>query len=110
MIPGIAPARKRAAIETDPAVWAKIIIGMEGGIIGPMTAEARAMEVAVSLLYPPFSIVGIIMAPMEEISATAEPETPPKNMQATMVMWARAPGIRPTITSASRTSRAETPP
>ena len=50
------------------------------------------------------------MAPMDEISATAEPDTPPKNMQARMVTWAMAPGIRPTRTSASRTSRVETPP
>ena len=48
--PGIAPARNRAAMDTDPAVWAKMIIGMEGGMIGPMTAEASAMAVAVSFL------------------------------------------------------------
>jgi hypothetical protein len=41
------------------------------------------------------------MAPMDEISATAEPDTPPKNIQARIVMWANAPGIRPTSTSAS---------
>ena len=46
----MAPARNRAAMETEPAVWAKMIMGMEGGMIGPMTAEARAMEVAVSRL------------------------------------------------------------
>ncbi len=109
-MPGTAPARKSAAMETEPAVWAKMIIGIEGGMIGPMTHDARAMDVAVGRLYPPFSMVGIIMAPMEEISATAEPDTPPKNMQARMVMWARAPGIHPTNTSASRTSRVETPP
>src|SRR5512137_808300 len=108
--PGTAPARKSAAMETDPAVWAKMIMGIEGGMIGPMTHEARAMDVAVGRLYPPFSMVGIIMDPMDEISATAEPETPPKNMQARIVTWARAPGIRPTSTSASRTNRVETPP
>ena len=42
--------RNRAAMDTDPAVWAKMIIGMEGGMIGPMTAEASAMDVAVSFL------------------------------------------------------------
>jgi hypothetical protein len=49
-IPGIAPERKRAAMDTEPAVWAKMIMGMDGGMIGPMTAEARAMAVAVSFL------------------------------------------------------------
>ena len=50
------------------------------------------------------------MAPMDEISATADPDTPPKNMQARIVMCANAPGMRPTSTSARRTSRTDTPP
>jgi hypothetical protein len=62
------------------------------------------------LLYPSFSIAGIIIAPIEEISATADPETPPKNIEARMLIWANPPGIRPTITSAIFTRRVEIPP
>ena len=40
------------------------------------------------------------MPPMVETSATAEPVTPPKNIEATQTICASAPGSQPTSTSA----------
>ena len=47
---------------------------------------------------------------MEEVSATAEPEMPPKNMDARIFTWARPPRIQPTKALASVMSRREMPP
>src|SRR4051794_29550781 len=47
---------------------------------------------------------------MEDTSATAEPVTPPKNMDATHTICARLPGNQPTSTSAISTSRRAMPP
>ena len=44
--PGMMPARKRAAIETVPVTWAKTIMAIEGGMIGPIVAEQRTIAVA----------------------------------------------------------------
>ena len=50
------------------------------------------------------------MAPMDETSATAEPVTPPKNIEATHTICARLPGSQPTSTSAISTRRRAMPP
>src|SRR5213595_2666304 len=50
------------------------------------------------------------MLPIDETSATADPVTPPKNIEATTTICARLPGSQPTSTSAMRTSRLATPP
>src|SRR5260221_349315 len=50
------------------------------------------------------------MLPIEETSATADPVTPPKNIEATTTICARLPGSQPTSTSAMRTRRIATPP
>ncbi len=50
------------------------------------------------------------MPPMVETSATAEPVTPPKNIEATQTICASAPGSQPTSTSAISTSRRAMPP
>src|SRR5437660_2232532 len=55
-------------------------------------------------------MAGIIMLPIDETSATAEPVTPPKNIEATQTICARLPGSHPTSTPAMRTSRLATPP
>ena len=54
--------------------------------------------------------MGISMEPSEEVSATAEPEMPPKNMEARMLTCARPPRIHPTQALASVMSRREIPP
>src|SRR4051812_17517472 len=47
---------------------------------------------------------------MEDTSATAEPVTPPKNIEATHTICARLPGNQPTRTSAISTRRRAMPP
>jgi len=54
--------------------------------------------------------MGISIAPMEETSATAEPEIPPKNMEARIFTWARPPRKRPMRALAKPTSLREIPP
>ena len=51
-----------------------------------------------------------MMVPMAATVAGAEPETAPKNMQATTVTMPRAPVTLPIRESAMRTSRLERPP
>ena len=41
--------------------------------------------------------MGIMMGPVEEMSATAEPETPPKNIESTQFTIASPPGTAPTM-------------
>src|SRR3954471_16549399 len=55
-------------------------------------------------------MAGIIIAPMEDTSATADPVTPPKNIEATHTICARLPGSQPTSTSAISTRRRAMPP
>src|SRR5258708_24135760 len=50
------------------------------------------------------------MLPIDDTSATAEPVTPPKNIDATQTIWASEPGSQPTSTSAIRTRRRAMPP
>src|SRR3954447_20095075 len=47
---------------------------------------------------------------MEDTSATADPVTPPKNIEATHTICARLPGNQPTNTSAISTRRRAMPP
>jgi len=54
--------------------------------------------------------MGISIAPMEETSATAEPEIPPKNMEARIFTWARPPRTLPIRALANPTSLREIPP
>jgi hypothetical protein len=76
-------------------------IGMLGGIMGPMTA-ADALVAALKSGSNPFSfIIGMRKEPMAEQSATADPETPAKNMLVTILTWASPPFNRPTIISAN---------
>ena len=51
-----------------------------------------------------------MVAPIEETSATAEPETPPNSIEDSILIWASPPGSRPTTTSERRTRRMATPP
>jgi len=55
-------------------------------------------------------MTGIMTDPMAEVSATAEPERFPKNMQATELTMESPPGSRPTKTLAKSTMRFARPP
>ena len=50
------------------------------------------------------------MVPREEMSAMGDPDTPPKNMLASTLTWARPPRNCPTRALASSISRSEMPP
>lgn len=63
----------------------------------PWVEEATVRAVANSLSYPFATIMGIMMGPVEEMSATADPETPPKNMESIQLTIASPPGKGPTI-------------
>jgi hypothetical protein len=77
---------------------------MLGGIMGPMTA-ADEVTAALKSESNPFSfIIGMRKEPMAEQSATADPETPAKNMFVTIFTWASPPFKRPTIISANATN------
>ena len=60
--------------------------------------------------YPSLTMEGIRTFPRAEASATADPETPDRNISATMRVWAKPPRICPTRRLEKRTSRSVTPP
>ena len=50
-------------------------------IIGPITELAAVIAAANFLVYPCFSIAGINIDPIAEVSATAEPDSPANNIE-----------------------------
>ena len=60
--------------------------------------------------YPSFFIIGIRIEPMEETSATDDPDMPPKNIEARMFTMASPPRMKPTKMLAKLTSRQAMPP
>ena len=52
----------------------------EGGMIGPITEETAVIAAENRVEYPFFSIAGINMEPIADVSATAEPERPANRM------------------------------
>ena len=75
------PPKNSLTMETPP-MTPKMIIGMLGGIIGPMQPEAEISAVLFGVSYPSFFIIGSRIEPMAEVSATAEPDTPANSMLA----------------------------
>jgi hypothetical protein len=73
-------------------------------------AEEIVTPTAYSAEYPLFFMTGIMTDPMADVSATAEPERFPKNMQATELTMDSPPGSRPTKTLAKSTMRFASPP
>ena len=60
-------------------------ITIDGGMMGPITDEEAVTATEKSGSYPSSIMAGISMPPMEEVSATAEPVIPPKNILASML-------------------------
>ncbi|MPM63900.1 hypothetical protein SDC9_110784 [bioreactor metagenome] len=89
-MPGIRPARKSFPTEA-PLTIAYMSIGTEGGMIIPMVEDATVMPAAKPLGYPFFTISGIRIDPRAEVSATDEPEIPPKIIDATTFTSPRPP-------------------
>jgi len=82
---------------------------MLGGIRLPIGEEVIVTAVAKSFGYPEFDIAGIRIDPIAAVSADAEPEMPPKNMLASILLWARPPVICPTSWFANLTSLSPAP-
>ena len=51
-----------------------------GGIIGPITDDAAVTAAENRFVYPFFSIAGMSIEPIAEVSATAEPLKPANNI------------------------------
>src|SRR5699024_8003042 len=107
--PDPSPAKNKSATES-PAVNPHKIIGILRGKIIPIWEDAAVMAAEYLELYPCLTIAGIIIVPVAEVSATAEPETPPKNILSTTFVAESPPGKNPTIASAKSTNRLVTPP
>ena len=70
-------------LDTDrPVIVAAIIIGTEGGMIGPIQELAAVTATEKGTSYPCFAIIGISMPPSDTVSARAVPEIPAKTMEA----------------------------
>src|SRR5512135_3126300 len=93
-IPGMIPPRNNLTIDTPP-MTPKRIIGMLGGIMGPMHPAEVIRAVLFGLSYPSSAMMGSRMEPMAEVSAAAEPETPAKIMLATTATYPRPPRTCP---------------
>ncbi len=59
---------------------------------------------------PRCTICGIMAPPIAETSAIAEPDTPPKNSEASTLICPSPPRMWPTSPEASAISRSEIPP
>ena len=81
-----------------------------GGIRIACTDPLTVTAVEKSRGYPLRSISGISTDPMEAVSATAEPEMPPKNVEARIFTSDNPPRTKPTSTLAKATRRRDMPP
>jgi len=94
--PGITPPRNNFPTET-PAIPPYITIGILGGNIGPIVAEAHVIAAEYFLGYPWSSIALISILPSAALSATADPDIPAKTTLASIFAWPSDPGRDPTI-------------
>ena len=80
-MPGTMPAIN--ILDTDnPVMVAAMIMGREGGMMGPMQLEAAVTATEKLLSYPRSTIMGISMPPRATVSDRAVPEMPAKIMEA----------------------------
>src|SRR3546814_16969131 len=81
-------------------------IGIDGGMIGPITAVAAVSAAAKLGAYlPSFVIMFCIILPVPAASAMAEPDMPAKMTLWRMLTWASPPRKRPTKASQKRSRR-----
>ncbi len=86
------PAANKSAIEIDPPAAAEYRIRLcDGGTSNATTAAEIDTLTAKSRSKPRFTICGIIVPPIAETSAIAEPDTPPKNSDDSTLTWPRPP-------------------
>ena len=84
--------------------------GIEGGIIGPMVAEAAVTATEKSSGYFDCRIARISIWPMPIASATAEPDMPEKMIEAAMLTWPSPPRQWPTRRCEKSKMRSVMPP
>ena len=109
MIPGITPAINISPMDTPVVTPYRTMVRL-GGMMSPMVPEAATTAPAKFLSYP-FSPMGPSMTPpMAAVVAGAEPDTAPKNVEASVATRASPPLILPKRAPARFTSRLETPP
>jgi len=96
-MPGIIPAAKSLAIDTPPATKEYKIIELLGGIMRPIVDDVQVMAAEKLRSYPSSFIIGINIDPIDEVSATADPDMPAKNMLAKTFTPANPPLILPII-------------
>src|SRR5690625_1415430 len=107
--PGPYPAMNSVATEVEDTSEYTISV-FDGGIIIPAGAEAAVTAADTFGSYPSRRCRGPRVEPIAAAEATAAPETELNSALATTLVWAREPGIRPTITLAASTSRSAMPP
>ena len=96
MIPGMIPPRNSFPVEM-PRIPAITTMGILGGMTIPIVEEMAVTATVSFLLYPFFTICGIIIPLTPAVSATAEPEIPAKIILDNTFTWARPPVKRPTM-------------
>jgi len=82
--PGTTPARKRRPTETS-ATRPKMTMGILGGKMGPMVAEAAVTATLNSVSYPPSFMALSSIWPRPAASTTAAPDIPEKIRLATVL-------------------------
>lgn len=92
--PGIYPASNIASVE-QPERKAHTTKFIEGGMIGPIPAEAAVTAIEKSLSYPASLIAFTSIVPNPPASASAEPDIPANIMEAIMLACAKPPGKCP---------------
>ena len=66
-------------------------------MIGPITELAAVIAAENFLVYPCFSIAGINIEPIAEVSATADPDKPAKSIEVKTLTCAKPPFKCPII-------------
>ncbi len=81
-----------------------------GGIVSPVVADVILTEALKLGSYPALRISGVMIAPIADAAAAAEPLIAPKSIFAITLTTANPPGSRPTKTFANSMSRIAIPP
>src|SRR5699024_10166945 len=107
--PGIAPATNKSPMEILARV-PMMIIGREGGSIGPTVDEIEVTAAEKPEPYPCFFIAGIMTEPILAVSDNAVPDMPPNPRDDATLVRASPPRICPTRAFAKSMMRFVIPP
>src|SRR5215471_17682290 len=108
---GTMPAAKRSAIEIDPPADAEYKMRLcDGGTNSATSAAVMETLTAKSRSNPRCTICGIMVPPIADTSASADPDTPPNKSEANTLTCPSPPRKCPTSDEANAMSRSEIPP